>query len=95
MDPQLKSVLTSILMTGAGALGTFAVSHGVIPSEDATSFANIVVSILLWLITAALGWYKTRQVTPAAAIQQVNAQDNGVKVVPATSPGTPVNAPLK
>ena len=44
---------------------------------------------------AGLGWYKARQLSPAAVIQQVNAQDNGVKVVAATEQAAPVNAPLR
>ena len=46
-------------------------------------------------MTVGLGWYKARMVSPAAVIAQVNAQDNGVKVVAATEPVPAVSGPLK
>ena len=95
MNPQAKSILTSILMTAAGGLGSVAVAYGIIPSQDAGSFANILVSVLLAAVTGLLAWYKARQLTPTAAIQQVNSQDNGVKVVAASSPSIVVTEPLK
>lgn len=95
MDPQLKSVLTSILMTVSGSAATWAVGVGIIPGSDQASLANIIVSVALYLITAALAWYKSRQVTQTAMIQAVNSADNGVKVVSEKTSAPTVSTPLK
>lgn len=94
MDPQLKSILTTIGMTLATSVAAWAASKGIIPSADQSVIANDLVVAAGTVITAALGWYKARQATQTAMIQQVNKADNGVKVVPATAPVDPVNAPI-
>jgi len=86
MDPILKSTLTSVLMTGAGSLATVAVTNGVIPGSEHDSAANIIVSLMLWAITAGIGWYKRQQHTPQANLDAINVPKNGLKVVPDMSP---------
>ena len=98
MDPQIKSVLSSVLMTASGAATTWGAAHGIVPQADVASVSNALVTLALAGVTAALAWWKARQVSPGAVIAQVNAQDNGVKVVAATPANVSapvVNVPLK
>lgn len=95
MDPQLKSILTSIALAAATAIAGWAASKGIIPTDDQSVLANQLVAVASGVVATGLAWYKARMVSPAAAIQQVNAQANGVKVVPASSPTPPVNAPVE
>lgn len=95
MDAQLKSILTSIALAGATALTTWLVSHGYIPGSDQSTFTADIMTAGAALATAALGWYKERQHTPAAQIQAVNAADNGVKVVAADAAAKVIDVPLK
>lgn len=95
MNPQLSSALTTLagyICTGAA---TWAVSVGIIPDADKTSFANILACIVLWAIAGTIGWLKTRTHTPTAQIAAVNSADNGVKVVSSVSSAPMVAAPLK
>ena len=94
MDPQIQSVLTSVALSLATAVATWASTLGIVPSADKDSFANILVSVFLWLVTAAIGWYKTRALSQKAMIQAVNAADNGVKVVSAVVLAPAVNGPI-
>jgi arginine exporter protein ArgO len=95
MDPQVKSVLTTIGATVATTVAAAAATHGVIHADQQAAFVDIIVTLVGAAITAAIGWYKARQVSPTAAIQQVNAQDNGVKVVAENNAAVVVNQPLK
>jgi hypothetical protein len=82
-------------MTLATSLATAAAAHGYIHAQDTAPVADAIVTAVMAGITALLGWYKARQVSPTAAIQQVNAQDNGVKVVAENNAAVVVNQPLK
>ena len=95
MDPQVKSLLTTIAGYFATGLATWATGVGVIPAEDKTSFANIVVSIALWTVAAGIAEYKRRSQSKDAMIKAVSAADNGVNVVKAGTGGLVVNAALK
>ena len=95
MDPQLKSILTSIGLSIAMAVAGWAVSQGIIPTADQSVLANQLVLIGSGLIAAAFGWYKTRMVTQKAMIKAVNTADNGVKVVDASAPAPAVSEPVK
>lgn len=98
MDPQLKSILTSIGMTLSTSIAALAAAHGWINSAEQAPLADIIVSVAMAAITAGIGRYKAQMVSPTAAIVQVNSQQNGVKVVPATVPeavAPTVNQPLK
>lgn len=95
MDPQLKSILTTVAGYAAAGIAAWAASKGLIPAADQSSFANDVVMIGAGAVAAALAWYKARSHTPTAQIAAVNAADNGVKVVPATAMTPSVNHPLK
>lgn len=95
MDPQLKSILTSLLMTLTTGAATWLASKGLIATGDESVFATWLMSGILYAVTALIFWYKQRQQTQTALIQAVNHADNGVKVVPATAPVDAVNQPLK
>jgi len=95
MDPQIKSILTSIVLAGATALAGQAATAGLIPGSDQASFANDLVTIFFGAIATALAWYKARQHTPSAQIAAVNKANNGVKVVADTSASSAVATPLK
>ena len=99
MDPQLKSVLTTIGAGGASAVAAWAVSKGLITASDQAADANILLGAAGIVVTGLIAWYKARQHTPTAQIQAVRAADNGVTVVPtaaAVAAGIPsVSAPLK
>ena len=95
MDPQLKSILTTIAGYLATGVAAWAASKGLIPSADQSSFANDVVMIGAGAVAAGVAWYKTRAHTPTAQIAAVNTADNGVKVVPSTAMVQSVDHPLK
>jgi hypothetical protein len=95
MDPQLKSILTTILAGAFASVGTYAVSKGIIPAGDQATLVNDLVGAVLYGITAFIGWIKMRQHTPAAQIAAVNNAPNGVKVVDERAPEPKVTAPLK
>ena len=95
MDPQTKSLLTSFGMMAATAVAGAAATHGYIHSADQTVVADSIVTAVGASISGFLTWYKSRQVSPTAAIQQVNSQDNGVKVVAASAPSAVVTEPIK
>lgn len=99
MNPQLKSIITSMALTASTSMAAWAASKGLIPSADqsavASVIANDVVTFGFSALSAALIWYKTRSHTPTAQIAAVNAADNGVKVVPKSGPGVQIDAPLK
>ena len=96
MDPQLKSILSTILLTLDTSLAGAAVHAGWIPGTDQSTIAADLTTTALALIAGALAWYKARQVSQTSMIQAVNAADNGVKVVSETATtAAPVNVPLK
>ena len=95
MNPQLQSVLTSIGMTAATAATTWGVAHGLVPGADQASISNALVTLGLAVVTGLIGWWKARQNSQSAMIQAVNKADNGVKVVPASTPAITVTEPLK
>ena len=95
MDPQLKSILTTVAGYAATGVAAWAASKGLIPSADQSSFANDTLMLVGGAVAAALAWYKTRAHTPTAQIAAVNEADNGVKVVPSTAPAQAVDHPLK
>ena len=95
MDPQLKSILTTIAGYAATGIAAWAASKGLIPSGDQSTFANDIVTIGAGAVAAGLAWYKTLSHTPTAQIAAVNQADNGVKVVPSTALASAVDRPLK
>jgi hypothetical protein len=95
MDPQLKSILTTVAGYAATGIAAWAASKGLIPSADQSSFANDIVMLAAGGVAAGVAWYKTRSHTPTAQIAAVNDADNGVKVVPATAVVAAVDHPLK
>ena len=95
MDPQLKSILTTIAGYAATGIAAWAASKGLISSADQSSFANDIVVLAAGTVAAGVAWYKARTHTPAAQIAAVNDADNGVKVVSSTAPVQSVDHPLK
>lgn len=109
MDPQVKSILTSIGLAAATSVAAWAAGHGVIPGSEQGDFANMLVTVVTGLVAAGLAWYKTQQVTPkamtaalattkegqTAMIKTINSTSNGVKVVDGTVPAPAVQEPLK
>ena len=99
MDPQFKSLLSSVILGFATAIASWGVSKGVIPDGSqgavASVIANDVMTFGAFGVAAVLAWYKTRSHTPTAQIVAVNKADNGVKVVPAGADAAPVDQPLK
>ena len=95
MDPQVKSVISSVALAIATSAATWAVAKGLIPAADKASFANDLVTLALGVGSAAIAWWKARQVSPTQLIKEVNKGDNGVKVVAEDEPVPPVNRPLK
>ena len=95
MDPQLKSLVTSVGMVLATSVASWAVSKGIIPSGDQSTLTNDIVLVVSTIITALLAWWKTHAVSPKAMINAINTADNGVKVVSESVPGPKVDAPTK
>ena len=81
MDPQIKSILTTIAVGFATTLATWAAAVGIIPASSESTVINALVSLLLYVIDGLLAWYKARSQSKDALIQAVNAGNNKVKVV--------------
>ena len=94
MNPQVQSVLTTIIGYMATALATWASTVGAISGSDTASFANIVTSIALWGFAAGVAWYKQRAHSPTAQIAAVNDADNGAKVVAESADAPRITAPI-
>ena len=94
MDPQTKSILTSVGMALSTAVATWAASKGLIPSADQSTLANDLLMTASVAVTAGIGWYKAHMNSQAAMIKVINDTPNGVKVVAATAPSPQVNAPI-
>ena len=95
MDPQLKSVLTSLGLSAAMAIAGWMVHAGIIPAADQSVLANQIVLIMAGAAAFGLAYYKAHSVSPKAMITAINAGDNGVKVVAADAPIQHVTEPLK
>ena len=85
MDPQLKSVLTSIGLALSSSVAAWAASKGLISAGDQSSLANGLVTVGGVAVAAALAWYKTHQVSQTSMIKAVNETKNGVTVVTASA----------
>ncbi len=79
--------LTGALRTILAAIGGIAVGKGWIDADTAAALGG-GIAILLTAIWSYVAHSQTAQ------IRAVNAADNGVKVVPATSPSPQVDAPI-
>lgn len=95
LDPQAKSILTSILLALATAATTWGVTHGLVPAADQNVIANDLVTAVFAGATGLIGWWKARQVAPKALIAAVNNADNGVKVVSSAVPAPTATEPTK
>lgn len=95
MDPQVKSILTTIVGSIAAAVAASAATHGWINTSQTSAFSDIIVTIVGAAVTAGIGWYKARQSSQATMIQAINKADNGVKVVAARESAPAVNGPIK
>lgn len=96
MNPQVLSLLTTLVTSGCTSLAAWLIAHGWLQSADQTTFVTGLTGVILSLAgAAALTIYKMLQHTKAAQIIAVNAADNGVKVVAEASSGVTVNTPLK
>jgi hypothetical protein len=96
MDPELKSIVTTILGYACASAATWAAGIGIIPSSEQGSFANVLVTVILGAGAVAIGWYKKQQQTKAAMAAAlaatkpgqdamalaINVSNNGAKVVP-------------
>jgi hypothetical protein len=94
MGPVATSAVTSLLLVLLTNAAQWAATHGVIESDQIGTVTTAGSTILLLLIAAAVGYFKTRMVTREAAIAQVNTQENGVKVVSAAVDAPTVWKPL-
>lgn len=75
MDPQLKSILTSLGMTIATTIAGVAVTHGYIHAQDQSAVADSIVTAVAAGVTALLTWYKSRQVSPSGLVQSISNTD--------------------
>lgn len=95
MDPQLKSLLTTIALSAATAIGTWMVKGGILPAVDLDSFSKTLVAIASGIAVVGIAYWKRRNVSQAALIKTVNADPtNGVKVVAADAIAKQVDAPI-
>jgi hypothetical protein len=95
MDPEINSIVTSVLLAISTAVAGWAVSNGIISTADQSNLANQIVAVVGGVVAVGVGWYKKRQVTPTAMIKAINDAPNGVKVVAAVSASPQVEAPVK
>jgi hypothetical protein len=95
LNPQIKSIITSVLLAGATAVTTWAVNSGLVPAADQSTVTGDIVTGAGVLAMALIGWWKTRSHTQVAMIAAVNNADNGVKVVAASTQAATATAPLK
>ncbi len=95
MDPQLKSILTTVGGYVAAAGATWAATNGLISADNKVNFTNALVTIGGAAVAAGIAEWKRRMQSQPALIKAVNDSDNGVKVVAATALVPQVDAPLK
>jgi len=99
LDPQLKSVITSVLMLGAGAIATWFAKSGIISANDIPAFTAWLVAAMGTFGAFVILWWKARANSQAAMMKAINAAPNGASVVPedaAAKAGIqPINAPVK
>src|SRR5665213_2845231 len=84
MDAQLKSILTSIALAASTSVAAWAASRGLIPSADQSTLANDLVTIGFGVLSALIGWYKTRSQTPTAMALSLRATVPNTTII--TSP---------
>ena len=94
MDPQLKSVLTSLGLAAATAVASWAATRGYITPDQQSAVVTGLVTIGGGVVAAAVLEYKRRMVSQTSMIQAVNAADNGVKVVASTVSAPQANVPI-
>ncbi len=68
---------------------------GYLTADQVSALATGVTTIFGALLVILPLIRKIYNSSTTATIQQINTGDNGVKVVAATAPGAPVNAPQK
>lgn len=99
MDQVTKSLLTSAAGILASSIVGFAVNKAWITADQGAALTSNLSAIFLGagaaIAAGVIAWVHSRQVTQPAMIQAVNAANNGVKVVPSTSPTPAVSGPLK
>lgn len=91
MNPtQIESAITSVIL----AAGGFLIGRGWATASEVSAFAtaiNSVVGAALVIVPFVRKIYNSSSI---AKIQQVNSENNGVKVVPVSAPTAEVNAPI-
>ena len=96
MNPQLLSLLTTLVTSACTSLAAWLVAHGALQASDQATFITSLTAVILSLIgAAAVAVWKMLQHTKAAQIAAVNRADNGVKVVASAAPAPQVETPLK
>jgi len=68
MDPQLKSVLTTLLTLLFGSLATWLITKGFISSDQGPVLVNSLVGVAFGLGAAVLAWLKSREHSPSARV---------------------------
>lgn len=76
MDPQVKSILTTILGYAATAATAWAATHGYIHSADQVPVADAIVTAAGAATMAAIGWWKARQGSPAGLVNSMANTDS-------------------
>lgn len=75
MDPQLKSILTTVLAAVLGGAGVWAVKVGVVPVSAQADVVNALVTVVIGVIGAGVTWWKARQASPAGLVQSLGNTD--------------------
>jgi hypothetical protein len=75
VDPQLKSILTSVLLSLATAATTWAVAKGIVPSSDQNVIANDLAGAAVALGGLAVAWWKSSQASPSGLVQSIGSTD--------------------
>lgn len=94
MNAQTTSIFGSIILAAAAAIAGYLAKSGIVPAGQLDATTATIGVVLTGIVTAAVTWYKAHQASDKVMIQTINANDNGVKVVPATAPANQVNAPI-
>lgn len=71
MDPQVKSIVGTILGYAAAATATWGVARGLVPEADKAAFVNIIVTAVPLIVAAGVAEYKRRTASPAGLVQSI------------------------
>lgn len=68
MNPELRSVIGTVLGYVGVAAAMWGVAHGLVPEADKSAIANVIATAIPAIVAAAVGEYKRRTSKPEAIV---------------------------